>query len=265
MKQKITPFKKAKKPNIPLRRKIAILYTRLIFLLKILIFFLLYLLFFTKYFDHFKNEIAQNIYEITADMGLKLENVLIEGQINLPSEEILSSLNADVGTPILAINIRQVKNLLDKNHWVKTSAVERRLPNTIYIALLERIPIAIWQINKKIYLIDEEGFKITAQNVEKFSHLPYVVGIDANIYASKLIEDLSICKELFAKVTSAVRYGERRWNLSLEQNITVKMPENGFSKAYEYLINLYQANKLFDQNYKTIDLRDPAKYYIEKF
>lgn len=265
MKQKSNSTKKIKKPNIPLRRKIAIAYARFILLFKILVIFFIYLLFFTKYMDSLKNEIAQNIYEITADLGLKLENILIEGQINLPSEEILSSLNADVGTPMLSLNIKQVKNLLEKNPWVKTSAVERRLPNTIYIALLERIPMAIWQINKKIYLIDEEGFKITGHNVEKFSHLPYVVGVDANIYASKLIEDLSKCRELYSKVTSAVRYGDRRWNLNLEQNITVKMPENDFDNAYDYLIKLYKANKLFDLNYKLIDLRDATKFYIEKY
>jgi hypothetical protein len=41
------------------------------------------------------------------------------------------------------------------------------------------------------------------------------------------------------------------------------MPENGFNTAYNYLNLLNQKDKLFGQNYKLLDLRDPEKYYFE--
>ena len=137
------------------------------------------------------------------------------------------------------------------------------MPNTLYINLLERTPIAIWQINGQFFLIDEDGYKITT-NIMPFPNLLHVVGSDANIYASKLIEDLSKYPELLKKVTSSVRYGDRRWNLNFEQDITVKMPETDFEEALNYIVELNKAGKLFNQNYKTIDLRDASKYYIEK-
>ena len=102
-------------------------------------------------------------------------------------------------------------------------------------------------------------------DIEKNSYLPHVVGSDANIYANKLIEDIGKFPELASKVVSSIRYGERRWNLNLQQNITIKMPENGFEEALKYVVELNKASKLFDKNYKTIDLRDKNKYYIEKF
>ncbi len=256
--------KQTKKPNIPLRRKIAIFYARGILGTKILIICFLSLLFFTNYFDFLKKEIAHNIYEAAADVGFKFENIIIEGQDNTTSEDILAALNADTGTPIFAINLSAVQEKLLQNPWVKNAAVERRMPNTIYVALLERTPIAIWQINQKLFLIDEEGYQITSKNIEKFAKLLHVVGADANIYAHKLIEDLAKYPDLMTKVISAVRYGERRWNLNLQQNITVKMPENAFDAALNYLAELDKAGKLFDQNYKTLDFRDPQKYYIEK-
>ena len=48
------------------------------------------------------------------------------------------------------------------------------------------------------------------------------------------------------------------------QKINVKMPEKGFQEAYDYLNSLNKEGKLFDQNYKVINLKDPGKYYIEK-
>lgn len=254
-----------KKNNIPLRRKIALFYNRMMMIIKIMLVIFIPFFLFTNYFDEVKQEIIQNIYELAADVGFKLENILIEGQYNTKEEDILNSLNADKGTPIFAINIDLIASHLQNNPWVKNIAIiERRLPNTIYIRLIERIPIAIWQINGQIFLIDEDGYKIT-NNIDNFSNLLHVVGSDANIYTSKLISDLANYPDLAKKVVSAVRYGERRWDLNLEQAIIVKMPEINFKRALDYLAELHKKNILFNQNYKIIDLRDSNKLYIEKY
>ena len=143
MKQKKN-LRKTKRPNIPLRRKIAVIYSKIVISIKILLFLVIYLFFFTKHLSFIKDEIAQNIYELTSDLGFKLENVLIEGQYNISSQDILSTLEADKGTPIFSINLNEVKSNLEKNSWVKTISIQRRMPDTIYIDIVERVPIAIW-------------------------------------------------------------------------------------------------------------------------
>ena len=45
----------------------------------------------------------------------------------------------------------------------------------------------------------------------------------------------------------------------------LKMPETNFDQALHYLTELHKAQKLFDQHYKIIDMRDHTKYYIEKY
>lgn len=262
MKQKKRATKR--RTNIPLRRKIGIGYARVILCVKVLIVFGVYVFFFTNYFNNTKQEIIQNVYELTSDLGFKLKNVLVEGQNNVQTAEILTALNADKGTPIFALNLELIKNNLQHNSWLKNVAlVERRLPNTLYIRLVERVPVALWQINGQVFLIDEEGFKITTE-ISEFQDLLHVVGTDANIYTSQLIEDLAKHPELAKKVISAVRYGGRRWDINFEQDITVKMPDVNFERALDYLAKMYEKNILFDQNYKTIDLRDSSKSYIEK-
>jgi cell division protein FtsQ len=252
-----------KKVSISFRRKLTILYYRGILTTKLLALVFLGVLFFTNYLDFVKQEIAQSFYEISGDLGFKLEKVVIAGNKNISQGEVRSALNADTGTPIFSIDLKNIKKQIEENTWVKQVAIKRHLPNTIYIAIMEKTPIAIWQINQQIFLIDEDGNKITSSNIDKFPKLLHVVGIGANLYASALIDELANYEELSKKIISAVRYGERRWNLNLQHNITVKMPEIGFDKAIEYLNNLDNMDKLMNQNYKVIDLRDPTKYYIE--
>lgn len=256
---------KTRKVNIGFRRRIYNIYLRLVLLLKVFLVIFLLIFFFTNVFGNLKAQLLHKFFELSADYGFVLKRVMIEGQEYTPSADIMEALGADENKPLFAININDVKTRLEDNAWVKAVLVERRMPNTIYIAIVERRPIAIWQFQQQLYLIDEEGNRISKDNIEKFKQLPHVVGVDANIYAKSLIEDLSRFPDIANRVISAVRYGGRRWNLNLEQDITVKMPEIGFSQAYEYLNALNKKGKLFGQNYKIIDLRDLQKFYIEEY
>ncbi|RYE06402.1 MAG: FtsQ-type POTRA domain-containing protein [Rickettsiaceae bacterium] len=256
--------KKSKKNNIPLRRNFALIYYRLVSFAKFITIIILGLFLFTNYLSFVNQGISNTCNELLAKVGFELENVIIEGEKNVSRQDIVSTLNADTGTPIFNIKLEEVKKQLEQKLWIKKAVVERQLPNTIYVKILERVPIAIWQVNQKLHLIDNEGHKIINTVPDKFSNLPHLVGTDANIYAESLIKDLNNFPNILKKMQSAVRYGERRWNLNLEQNITVKMPEENFIAALRYLDELNKVEKLFNSNLKVIDLRNSNKLYIEK-
>lgn len=256
--------KRSNSVAISLKRRWQVLLHRTIFFAKLWALLFIGLFIFTDYFDSYAEKARKEFNEFAARYGFVLENIIIEGQENTAYKDIVQALKADKGEPIFSVEMQEVKGRLEDTTWIKKAMVERRLPSTIYIAIIERQPIAIWQFKRKLYLVDAEGNRITKHNGEGFSDLIHVVGQDANIYASSLLADINVYPNLASKIKSAVRYGNRRWNLHLEQNIIVKMPENGFSEAYKYLHLLNKDRKLFDQNYKMLDLRDPNKYYLEK-
>jgi len=255
---------KNSKIKLGFKRRASVYYSRIILLVKLTILVAAILLLFTNLLEKPKQKILGNLAVTLGSLGLVLDNVIIEGQKNITLDEIISSIGVGSSTPIYLVNIEDIRKKIEENPWVKIALVERRLPNSLYIAIVERNPIAIWQFNKKLYLIDEEGNRITSKNIGKFTDLVHVVGQDANIYAKALIEDLDKHPTLAKKVISAVRYGQRRWDLNLDQKINVKMPEKGFEEAYDYLNSLNKKDRLFNQNYKTLNLQDPNKYYIEK-
>lgn len=231
---------------------------------KLLLAVILYLFFFTANLNFIKEYLWENFYEVASEAGFRLETVIIKGNQHIDQTEIVASLNADIGTPLFAISLKNSYDRLRQNSWIKNLTVMRKLPNTIVIHIIERTPIAIWQHEKKLALIDFEGSIIDTSHIEDFPNLLQVVGSDANLYAEHLIESLKTEPALLGNIVSAVRYGERRWNLILKQNLTVKMPEYNFDKALHYLSKMNDTGTLFDQNYKSLDLRDPSKYYIEK-
>ena len=224
----------------------------------------IYVLSNTKYGQKLGNEIKNYFIDQSSELGFSLTNVKIQGQNNIQAQYIISVLNLDYGTPIFSINLVELRKLLEKNDWVKTAIVARKLPNNLYIGLVERKAIAIWQHNKNVDLIDDKGFAIKVKDIKPFKDLLYVVGEDANLYAKSLIELLSSNPQLKSKVVSAIRYGQRRWDILLEDNINVKLPEHNAAKAWAYIGKLDKEKKLFSENFTNIDLRDENRYYFSK-
>ena len=225
----------------------------------------LYFLFCTSYLPNIKKDILSFFQDKTAELGFALDGVEIEGNNNTKIEYILNALNLDHGTPIFSINLNQVKTTLESNDWVKLAVVTRKLPNIIHVGLLERKAIALWQYNKNISLIDDTGYCINIENPKFYKNLLYVVGSDANIFAKSLVDIVSTNERLRSRIISAVRYGQRRWNLILDENITVKMPEVDLERAWKYLLRMNEENRLFGQQLKVIDLLDPKRYFFEKY
>jgi cell division protein FtsQ len=222
------------------------------------------LVYYTNILSRMMYSIGIGVAEIMGECGMTLSHVSIAGQVNVSTVDLLKTLNADSNTPIFLIDIQNARSELLKNPWVKNAIVQRKLPHTIALNIAERTPIALWQNNKILRVIDDDGEVIDSVQPENFTHLLHIIGADANVYAKILLDDMKNDPSLSSRVISATRFGERRWNLGLQGGITVKMPQQNFQDAWQYLVKLHNANALFGKGYKVIDLRNQERYFFEK-
>ncbi len=199
--------------------------------------------------------------------GFYLNNVVIHGISNLPKQDVCHFIDYSEDTFIFDVDPVAIARKVKDNPWVESCIIRRQLPNSLYIKIFERSPIAIWQHGHRYYLIDQDGCCIGGKQLvgcEKFTKLVHVVGKGANLYAHQLIVQINEDPLLSAKVCTAVRYGERRWNIFLDE-IVVQMPERNFSRAWKYLGEMHKNCKLFGCGIKSIDLRNESKFYIEYY
>jgi cell division protein FtsQ len=218
--------------------------------------------YYSNYYKKLKTEIESAKIEIRNKLGLNLENVYLEGQHHTKGEQIIAALMVKIGQPILTVPIKSIKDRLEKIDWVKHAIVERRLPNTLYIGIEERKPIAFWQNASQLYLVDEEGTLIFEENLKPFSNLIILIGDDAPLYASSLLEVLKTDERIFKKVSSAIRIGERRWNIRFENGLEVKLPEENIEQSWQYVIKLCKDKHLLESGITVLDLRLSDKLFI---
>jgi cell division protein FtsQ len=205
---------------------------------------------------------ADKMIQSTGLLGLTVADITVEGRETTDRETILAALGAGPGTPILAVNPTRAKEQLEALPWVRTAVIERRLPHTLYVRLVERKPLALWQHGGKLDLVDREGGVIPVARLDQFAKLPMVVGEGAAGHAAELLEMLASETDLAARVTAAVRVGDRRWNLRIDNAIDVLLPADEAASAWSQLARLERSSAILKRDVQTIDLRLPDRLVL---
>ena len=198
----------------------------------------------------------------TAAAGLTVQHIFVTGRSETTKGQVLAAMGVKSGQSILAFDPAQARLKLLDLGWVKSARVERRLPDTIVVRLYERKALALWQHKGRHALIDRGGNTITRRHLDRFSHLPVVVGQDAPKTAAALIDMLARKPALFAQVRAAVRVGARRWDVRLKNGIKVHLPEVGAFAAWVRLAELAAENRIFERDVAAIDLRLPDRLVV---
>ncbi len=206
---------------------------------------------------------AQNkVYSYTANKGFVVENIYVEGRSHTDVDTILAILNIEKDDPILMFDPASARKMLEKISWVKQAKVERQLPNSIYVNITERTPMAIWQRNKTLSLIDTEGVILTDQKLNRFKDFIILVGDDVPTRAPDLFNLLTVEPEIFNKIEAAKSVSNRRWDLVLKSGAVVKLPEEEVSLALSRLARMQADENIMDKNIKTIDVRELTRITV---
>jgi cell division protein FtsQ len=204
----------------------------------------------------------ERIGDATASLGLRVSTIVIEGRANTPEPLLRAALGISKGDPILGFSLDDARRNVEKLSWVDQATIERRLPDTVVVQLVERRPFAIWQNQGKFVLIDRDGQTVTNEDVGQFRQLPLVVGPGAPGAATPLIDALMQHPGLLARLVAAVRVGERRWNLQLRGGMNVMLPEGHEAVAIERLVALQQDHALLDRPLEVVDMRLPDRLVL---
>lgn len=200
----------------------------------------------------------------STELGFTVEEVLVTGRGETKREELMAMLEVERGAAILAYDFNRAKQRIETLPWVLNARVERLLPDTLVLHLIERRPLALWQQGGKFALIDEEGEIITTSGLERFKGMMHVVGIDAPQNVGPLLELLQTQPEIRDKVKAAVRIGGRRWDLRLDGGIDVRLPEDGAPEALARLARFERESNLLSRDIKILDLRIPDRVILRR-
>lgn len=199
---------------------------------------------------------------VTAKAGLRVEDVVVSGRTRADGEEILAALDLERGTPILDVDVDGARERIESIGWISSAEIARRLPDVIFVRVIERQPLALWQHDGNTALVDRNGKVIQRSDLEAFAHFPLIVGEGAPKHAAQLIDLLKTYPAVADATEAAVRVSDRRWNLRLQSGIDVRLPEQDIAIALDRLEEFQREHDLFDRDVIAVDLRVPDRLIV---
>ncbi len=192
---------------------------------------------------------------IASAANMRVQQIVIEGRSNTPEAALASAIGVHTGDSMIGFSLASARTRIETLSWVEHATVERRLPGTLVVNLVERRPYAIWQHDGKFVLIDRDGQTVEKEDVATFGDLPLVVGAGAPQAATALLEAVAAQPTLKPRVMAAVRVGERRWNLRMRNGTDVLLPEGAETQALAKLADLQNTEALLDRPLVVVDMR----------
>ena len=206
-------------------------------------------------------------YGLTAKAGFTVQSLYLEGRNRTTMEDINKALDIKKGEPILRLSIAEIRERLEKIESVKLAAVERSLPDTVHVRIVEREPVALWQNHNKMALVDDNGVVMNGIDIAPYKKLPLIIGDNAPAHVKELMGILAAEPALAKHFSAAIRISDRRWNIRLNikpgEDVEVRLPENNPAEAWKKLADAEAHQQLLDRDVKVIDLRLEGKMFIK--
>lgn len=197
-----------------------------------------------------------------AAAGFAISEIEIAGQVQLDEIEVLEALDIHPGSSLLTYDAPRALERLSRNGWISGASVRKIYPGTLKIALTEREPLGLWQRGALVSLIDGSGTVISDTIADRFNVLPLFVGHGANLKARAFLDLLERYPAIRSRVRAAVYISDRRWDLVLDNEIEVKLPETGVEDALEELLRLNAEAGLMTRDIVVVDLRQKGEVIV---
>jgi cell division protein FtsQ len=94
---------------------------------------------------------------VTQARMLKIDTVLVDGNVRIATPDVLDMLGGLRGENILLSDLDGWSRHLRQSSWIKDASFRRSLPSTIEVLIEERTPIAVGRLGEGLYIVDGQG------------------------------------------------------------------------------------------------------------
>jgi len=180
----------------------------------------------------------------------------IDGSSDELANEIREILPLDFPVSYFDLDIKYLHKVVNEIPAVASAAIKISAGGVMQINVAEKSPAFIWRKDNVMSVIDETGSFIRIANSRvDYPKLPLVVGEAADLAVSE-ISSLMQANEYFKDhVRAFIRVGERRWDLILENNVRIMLPQREFLAAFDRLMLMNEAGSLLSGRLSNIDMR----------
>lgn len=156
--------------------------------------------------------------------------IKIAGNHMVSKEQISALSRVDIHSNLMAINMNQVKSLLESHPWIAGAEITRNWPNRLVIKVKEKKAVALMNRKSGLFYMDNKGRIIAAASTTQELDFPVITGLEdfpfKNAYSERTPDILQDSMGL-------LKLSSRNNSILPEQNISeIHITENGSILLY---------------------------------
>ncbi len=188
----------------------------------------------------------------------------IDGAEGLLASDIRTAVPLEFPQSSFDLDLEAIRKEVKALNGVKTANVRIRPGGILQIDVVPRVPVAIWRTADGLALIDETGAHVTHVAARRdYPQLPLIAGDGAARHVPEAMALHKTAEALGERLRGVVRMGERRWDVVLDRDQRILLPEKGAMQALERVIALEKAQEVLSRDVARVDLRLPRRATVK--
>nr|WP_318272578.1 cell division protein FtsQ/DivIB [Paracoccus saliphilus] len=207
-----------------------------------------------------KDNVAQVVTKVQSRDEFQVRLMTIEGASPVVDRALRAMLPVDLPASSFDIDLPALR--LQVMQLDAVEAIDLRIkPGGILSAVVtEREPAILWRHARGIDMLDRGGHRVASvTSREVRPELPLISGEGADLATGEALALFDAAGPILPRVRGLVRRGERRWDLVLDHDQRILLPETGATIALEAAIALDRAEDMLGRDISVVDLRDPSR------
>jgi cell division protein FtsQ len=203
-----------------------------------------------------------------ADMRVKFENrpefmvkvMAIDGASSPVADAIRGLLPVGLPASSFVIDLEALRAAIKNIDAVADAAITIRAGGVLSVDVTERQPAILWRTATSLEMLDAEGHRVaTLMDRSARPDLPVIAGEGAEAEVPEALAILTAAQPILPRVRGLVRMGERRWDIVLDRDQRILLPQTDPIEAVQHAMAIDASELLFARDMAALDLRNAAR------
>ncbi len=181
----------------------------------------------------------------------------IEGASDDLAEAVRTRLGISLPQSSFDIDLDAARERIEALDAVKRADLRVRSGGVLQVVITERVPVSVWRTEDGLTLLDDTGHRVAGLMARTDRpDLPLIAGQGADRAAPEALDLIAAAGPLAPRIRGLVRMGERRWDIVLDRDQRILLPEKNPVLALERLLALDHVQDIMNRDLTAIDLRN---------
>ncbi|KAB7610331.1 cell division protein FtsQ [Amylibacter sp. SFDW26] len=189
-----------------------------------------------------------------------VKQMRIQGVGEITDSLVRAALPVEFPVSSFHLDLEALKASVESIEGVEAASILVGAQGVLEVGIVERVPALIWRNDEGLVLLDASGEKSgrLGSRLDR-PELPLVTGVGVEQSVPEAMDIFAKLAPVAGRVRGLMRIGERRWDVVLDRNQILRLPEDKPLAALERIFALHAAQDILNRDVAVVDVRDGRK------